>query len=150
MTAITSETAAGVLLADTLTTLASLVARLPSARTMSTTSLATLTHLDREGEHRLSDLAAKARVSAPAMTRIVDRLTGHGLVNRHRSSRDARAVMVTITGKGREVLCQLRAERVNQVSNLLDELDHEELVGIEQARPALARLASLAARVRQP
>lgn len=46
---------------------------------------------------RMSELAAAAALSDSAMTRIVDRLAGDGLVERVRFDRDTRVVLAVLT-----------------------------------------------------
>ncbi len=53
---------------------------------------------------RVQELAAAAGISASTATRILDALERRGIVRRVRSSRDRRAVSVSLTALGRELL----------------------------------------------
>jgi DNA-binding MarR family transcriptional regulator len=57
---------------------------------------------------RVQELAAAAGISASTATRILDALERRGIVRRTRSRQDRRAVAVSLTGRGEELL---RAER---------------------------------------
>jgi DNA-binding MarR family transcriptional regulator len=59
---------------------------------------------------RITELAVLEGVSQPGITVLVNRLEGRGWVGRETDPRDARAVLVTLTGPGRQVFDQLRAE----------------------------------------
>jgi DNA-binding MarR family transcriptional regulator len=53
---------------------------------------------------RMSDLAVAAQLTKQTLTSIVDRLERAGYVARHTDPEDARARVVTITGKGHELI----------------------------------------------
>jgi DNA-binding MarR family transcriptional regulator len=57
---------------------------------------------------RVQELAAAAGISASTATRILDALERRGIVRRRRSSQDRRAVAVTLTERGEDLL---RAEQ---------------------------------------
>lgn len=59
---------------------------------------------------RITDLAARERVTQPAITSLVNRLETRGWVARHRDPRDARVVLVGLTNDGREIVERLRRE----------------------------------------
>lgn len=59
---------------------------------------------------RITDLAAAEGVTQPAITLLVTRLTNRGWVVRETDPSDGRAVLVTLTASGREVINRLRAE----------------------------------------
>ena len=54
-----------------------------------------------DGEWDVSGLAAQARVTKGAMTRLVDGLEGRGWVARERAEDDGRRVLVSLTGEGK-------------------------------------------------
>jgi DNA-binding MarR family transcriptional regulator len=58
---------------------------------------------------RVAELADEAGVAAPTATRILDALERRGIVRRDRASDDRRAVAVTLTDAGRELLDGQRA-----------------------------------------
>ena len=53
------------------------------------------------------ELAGRMITRVPDITRLVDRLEQQGLVRRHRTDRDRRVVLVSITDKGLKVLDEL-------------------------------------------
>jgi MarR family transcriptional regulator, organic hydroperoxide resistance regulator len=53
---------------------------------------------------RVQELAAAAGISASTATRILDALERRGIVRRTRSDRDRRAVSISLTGQGEELL----------------------------------------------
>jgi DNA-binding MarR family transcriptional regulator len=54
---------------------------------------------------RVRELANQAGIAPPTATRILDALERRGIVERRRSVDDRRGVSVTLTARGREVLC---------------------------------------------
>src|SRR6185312_1338742 len=64
----------------------------------------------RSGPRRITELAAEERVTQPAITLLVNRLTERGLVQRIPDLTDRRAVLVSLTAAGDEVFERLRAE----------------------------------------
>ena len=85
-------------------------------------------------------LAAKERVSPPAMTKHVDRLERDGLVARTTRDDDRRCVGLTLTGEGQKVLRRVRSRRTAWLTARLRELDPEELAAIEAATGPLRKL----------
>lgn len=59
---------------------------------------------------RITELAARERVTQPAITLLVNRLADRGWVERHSHPEDRRVVMVELTRLGRRVHQRLRAE----------------------------------------
>lgn len=57
--------------------------------------------------HARCDLARRVLDRAPDLTRMIDRLVGRGLAERHRCDEDARRSMTRITPKGRRLLERL-------------------------------------------
>ncbi len=88
----------------------------------------------------LRALAAKERVSPPAMTKHVDRLERDGLVARTTKTDDRRCVGVTLTAEGQKVLRRVRSRRTAWLTARLRELDPEELAAIEAAAGPLRKL----------
>src|SRR5437763_4871680 len=81
----------------------------------------------------IRELAARERVSPPAMTRHVDRLERDGLVDRTPSNDDRRRVGLTLTPDGHRVLRRVRSRRTAWLASRLRELDERELAAIEAA-----------------
>lgn len=63
-----------------------------------------------ERPQRITDLAAAAGVTQPAITLLVNRLQERGLLVREPDPDDRRAVLVAITEQGVETFDRLRAE----------------------------------------
>jgi DNA-binding MarR family transcriptional regulator len=59
---------------------------------------------------RITELAARERVTQPAITLLVNRLEQRGWAERGTDPGDGRVVLVTLTPEGREALARLRAE----------------------------------------
>jgi DNA-binding MarR family transcriptional regulator len=88
----------------------------------------------------VNELAARERVSPPAMTKHVDRLERDGLVKRTRSETDGRRVGLTITDEGARTLRRVRSRRTAWLAQRLGELEPDELAAVEAAIEPLARL----------
>ncbi|WP_372515432.1 MarR family winged helix-turn-helix transcriptional regulator [Mycolicibacterium hodleri] len=82
-----------------------------------------LSTIEDQGAARISDLAAFDHCSQPTMTTQVRRLEEASLVSRVTDPADARAVLISITAKGREVLSRVRADRSAVVDPYLEGLD---------------------------
>ena len=107
---------------------------------VSLTAASTLGLLLRSGPLRLTALSEREAVSQPAMTGLVSRLEGAGLVARAADPTDGRAVLVELTAAGRELVEDRRARRAAAMDDLLDQLDPGERVRLDAAIPALRRL----------
>jgi len=108
---------------------------------ISLTAASTLRRLEREGPHRLTELAAAEGVTQPAMTQLVQRLEREGLADRAADSTDGRVVLVRVTPAGQELLTRRRAVRAEHLAALLVELSDDDEALIAAALPALERLA---------
>jgi DNA-binding MarR family transcriptional regulator len=108
---------------------------------LSLTTAATLVTRERSGPRRLTALAAGEGVTQPAMTQLVDRLEGQGLVTRCADPLDGRAVHVAITDAGRELVAGRRAVRARRLSVLLAQLIPADQDALAAALPAMTALA---------
>jgi DNA-binding MarR family transcriptional regulator len=88
----------------------------------------------------LRELAAKERISAPALSGHVDRLEKAGLIERVRDTDDRRRVGLTLTDEGERLLKRVRARRTSWLADRLKGLDDDELAAIEAAIEPLRRL----------
>jgi DNA-binding MarR family transcriptional regulator len=88
----------------------------------------------------LRELAARERVSPPAMTKHVDRLERDGLVTRTPSADDRRRVGVSLTDEGQRVLRRVRSRRTAWLAQRLRGLSPAELAAVEAAVEPLRRL----------
>jgi DNA-binding MarR family transcriptional regulator len=86
------------------------------------------------------ELAARERISPPAMTRHVDRLERDGLVTRTQSPDDRRRIGLTLTDEGQRALRRVRSRRTAWLASRLRELDAAELAAVEAAVEPLSRL----------
>ena len=116
---------------------------------LSLTAAATLARLQ-TGPARLTELATAEGVSQPSMTSLVSRLSGQGLIGRAPDPHDGRAVVLTLTPEGAQVLAQRRAERTRRIAEPLTALSPDDVRRIADALPALSRLADALRRPRTP
>lgn len=116
---------------------------LNTANPMSRSASGTLATLARIGPTRLTALAAREGVTQPAMTQLVGRLQGSGLVTRETDPEDGRVVRVVITDAGRALIDARRAERTQKLAALLAQLTVEQRTALAAAIPALSALADL-------
>ncbi|HET8892949.1 MAG TPA: MarR family transcriptional regulator [Gaiellaceae bacterium] len=88
----------------------------------------------------IRELAARERVSPPALTKHVDRLERDGLVTRTQSADDRRRVGLGLTDEGQRVLRRVRSRRTAWLASRLGELEADERAAIEAAVAPLLRL----------
>jgi DNA-binding MarR family transcriptional regulator len=86
------------------------------------------------------ELAARERISPPAMTKHVDRLERDGLVARTQSADDRRRVGLALTDEGRRVLRRVRSRRTAWLATRLRRLTPDELAAVEAAVEPLEKL----------
>lgn len=83
------------------------------------------------GPQRIGDLALELNVNSSNATRHCDRLQRAGLVDRQRSAQDGRAVCVSLTAAGRDLLDQVTKTRRAEIAAILDAMPpehHDDLV----------------------
>lgn len=85
-----------------------------------------LSTIEDQGTARISDLAGFDHCSQPTMTTQVRRLEDAGLVSRATDPSDARAVLISITARGSDVLARVRSDRGAVVDPYLDRLPDED------------------------
>jgi DNA-binding MarR family transcriptional regulator len=88
----------------------------------------------------IRDLATHERISAPALTKHVDRLERDGLVVRTPSPSDKRRIGVVLTEEGQRMLRRVRSRRTAWLATRLRGLDPDELAAVEAAIEPLSRL----------
>jgi len=86
------------------------------------------------------ELAARERVTPPALSNHVDRLERDGLVTRTPSASDRRRVGLTLTDEGQRMLRRVRSRRTAWLATRLRGLSPEELEAVEAAVEPLSRL----------
>jgi DNA-binding MarR family transcriptional regulator len=119
--------------------------RLPPVPRFSFSALSVLHTLDRKGRLRLTDLTATEQLKQPALTSLVARLERDGLVSRRRDPRDGRAVLISLTREGREVVASRHAGRSAQLARLAEQLDDREREALAGCAAVLAQLTKIAA-----
>jgi DNA-binding MarR family transcriptional regulator len=85
-------------------------------------------------------LAAREGVSAPSMTRYLDRMERAGLIIRTRSHEDARRIRLELTPKGVRALRSIRRRRTAWLAERLQGLAPAELAAVDGAIEPLLRL----------
>jgi DNA-binding MarR family transcriptional regulator len=119
--------------------------RLPSVRRFSFSTLSVLHTLSRNGLLRLTDLTATEQLKQPAITSLVARLERDGLVSRRRDPRDGRAVLLSLTREGRQIVRSRHADRTARLSRLADRLNDQEREVLAGSARVLVRLIEIAA-----
>jgi DNA-binding MarR family transcriptional regulator len=128
--------------AASLDQLVTLLPRLGPRGGLSLVAASTLATLERTGPRKLTELADAQAVTQPAMTGLVGRLAGQGLVERSPDPHDRRSVLVTGTAAGRALLAQRRNTRADTLAGLIADLDADDQAAIAAAVPAITRLVS--------
>jgi DNA-binding MarR family transcriptional regulator len=86
------------------------------------------------------ELAARERVTPPALSNRLDRLERDGLVSRTQDASDRRRVGLTLTDEGQRVLRRVRSRRTAWLATRLRGLSPAELDAVEAAIEPLSRL----------
>jgi DNA-binding MarR family transcriptional regulator len=118
--------------------------RLPSVRRFSFSTLSVLHTLSRKGPLRLTELTGTEQLSQPAITSLVAKLARDGLVDRRPDPRDGRAILLSLTSQGREIVRSRHAERITRLSRLVARLNDEEREALAGSVRALARMIEIA------
>ncbi len=93
------------------------------------------------GPQRMVDLAAALGVSPSTAGRMCDRLVRKELIRRQRARSDRRAVLVSITPAGREVVDQATERRQELIVEILNRLPEPEQAAIAAAFESFANAA---------
>ncbi|WP_406047659.1 MarR family winged helix-turn-helix transcriptional regulator [Kribbella sp. NBC_00889] len=119
--------------------------RLPSVRRFNFSTLSVLHTLARNGPLRLTDLLATEQLKQPALTSLVTKLEQDGLLQRRPDPNDGRAMLLSLTRAGRQVVRSRHTERVDKLSRLVDRLTPEERDVLASSIHVLTRLTEIAA-----
>jgi DNA-binding MarR family transcriptional regulator len=119
--------------------------RLPSVRRFNFSTLSVLHTLSRKGPLRLTDLLATEQLKQPALTSLVAKLEQDGLVQRSPDPGDGRAMLLSLTSAGRQIVRSRHANRVAKLTRLVDQLTPEELAVLAGSVHVLTRLTEIAA-----
>ena len=93
------------------------------------------------GAQRMVDLAAALDVAPSTAGRMCDRLVRRGLIRRHRARADRRAVLVSVTAAGRQVVDQATARRRALIGEILGRLPASRQHAVAVALAAFADAA---------
>jgi DNA-binding MarR family transcriptional regulator len=119
--------------------------RLPSVRRLNFSALSVLHTLARKGPLRLTELTATEQLKQPALTSLVAKLEQDGLVSRRPDPRDGRAVLLSLTREGKQVVRSRHADRIANLSRLVDQLNDEEREVLAGTARVLGRLVAVEA-----
>lgn len=119
--------------------------RLPSVRRFNFSTLSVLHTLARNGPLRLTDLLATEQLKQPALTSLVAKLEEDGLLQRRPDPTDGRAMLLSLTRTGRQVVRSRHTNRVTKLSRLVDQLTPEERDVLAGSVDVLTRLTEIAA-----
>ncbi|HEY3734221.1 MAG TPA: MarR family winged helix-turn-helix transcriptional regulator [Streptosporangiaceae bacterium] len=93
------------------------------------------------GAQRMVDLAEALDVAPSTAGRMCDRLVRKGLIRRHRARTDRRAVLVSATAAGRQVVDQATARRRALIEDILRKLPADTQHAVAEALRAFADAA---------
>jgi DNA-binding MarR family transcriptional regulator len=93
------------------------------------------------GPQAIGTLAHQLGVAPSNATRVVDRLQRLDLVQRRRSDSDGRAVHVTITAAGRQLVDAVTTHRRDEVAAVLRELSPDQVATVVAALTAFSHAA---------
>ena len=93
------------------------------------------------GPQRMADLAGALGVAPSTAGRMCDRLVRKGLIRRHRARADRRAVLVSVTAAGRQVVDQATARRRALIEDILAKLPADTQRAAAEALAAFAGAA---------
>jgi DNA-binding MarR family transcriptional regulator len=97
--------------------------------------------LGQHGPQRPVDLAAALSVTPPTATRMCDRLVAKGLVVRDRSEADRRAVTVSLSEAGQDLVGEVTARRRAELRVVLDQMPREHRAAVVQGLRRFAEAA---------
>ena len=90
----------------------------------------------------IAELASIEGTSAPSISAHIDRLEAAGLVVRQRAAGDRRRIGLRLTADGARVLRAVRSRRTAWLATRLEALADGDLTALDEAIPALARIAA--------
>lgn len=101
----------------------------------------TLVVLASQGPQRVVDLAGALGVAPSTAGRMCDRLVRKGLIRRHRARTDRRAVLVSLTAAGRQVVDQATIRRRELIAGILERLSPRRQRAVADALSVFAAAA---------
>lgn len=118
--------------------------RLASVQRLNFSTLSVLHRLSGGGPMRLTDLLATEQIKQPALSSLVSKLEASGLVSRRPDPNDGRAVLLSLTEAGEAIVQSRRADRVEKLGLLIDQLDDHDQVVLADVQDVLSRLVAIA------
>ena len=111
---------------------------------ISAAQLWALWELQRSPGLNVSDLSRQLSVHPSTASNLLDKLEQGGLIERQRRERDQRIVRLYVTAAGQDLLARAPAAPQGELNHALQDMDPQQLLGLEQALAALiARMASV-------
>ena len=107
---------------------------------LSATQVRALFQLERGEACTAGELAKRADLSPASMTAMLDQLEQSGIVERHRSEKDRRQVIVSLTDAGHETLAAKRATIEARTGAILGAYSDAELEAAAKVMRSLAEL----------
>ncbi|MDA0180761.1 MarR family transcriptional regulator [Solirubrobacter phytolaccae] len=107
---------------------------------LSATQVRALFQLERGEACTAGELAKRADLSPASMTALLDQLEQSGIVERRRSEKDRRQVIVSLTDAGHEVLAAKRARIEERTREVLGVHNDEELDAAARVMRSLVEL----------
>jgi DNA-binding MarR family transcriptional regulator len=104
------------------------------------TLVAALGTIESLGPLTLGDLAAREQVAPPTITKVVEKLESHGLIERTADAADRRVTRVIITATGSRELQTFRERRTEWLLARLAELEPDEVNRVLSAVPVLEKI----------
>lgn len=99
-----------------------------------------LSLLEQFGALRVTEFARLDRLSQPAATAVLRRITADGLAESTSDSTDKRAKRMRLTDKGRDFLADLRTDAGDRLIPLFEQLTDEEIEALQVASRAISRM----------
>ncbi len=100
-----------------------------------------LVEIASRGPLRAADLADALRVDRSTATRMCDRLIRKGLVNRRRLSDDRRAVRISLTTAGRDLVSEVSRRRRAEIAQIVERMPVADRPRVSQALHLFAEAA---------
>lgn len=116
------------------------VRRVDESSSLTASRLSALSVVVFNGPTTLGDLAEAEQVRPPTMTRIVNALEECGLVTKAQDRGDGRAIRIAATTKGKRVLIQGRARRVQFLTAQIRHLEEVEQRNLSAALVLIQKL----------
>lgn len=104
--------------------------------------LAVLARLE-DGPIPPGEIAERERVSAPSMTKTVNRLVDEGYADRTKHPTDGRIVLIGLTDRGRALMDEARHRQDLWVTSRLRQLGADDIANVPEVVRILTRLAAL-------